>query len=288
MTIAVLRQATAPARAQRQPSAPPAPRPPAPLWPDAASPLDRLAGFAPISLAEMDAVALLNRTDSKFVFAAARLAEILPALCADYRVLEIAGRRAHRYHTAYFDTAYFALYRRHHAGGRNRYKVRLRTYLESGQAFAEVKHKISADRTIKRRLAVAPAGDELPPECAAWLAALTPLDPAALAPVLWNDFTRITLVSLAAGERVTLDLDLRFGRAGRLADLPALAVAEVKQAGVNRSSPFMQAIRRLGEHQTGLSKYCTGAALLYDHLPQNNLKPTLRRIRAIHEDPCND
>ena len=288
MTIAVLRQATAPTRTQRRPGAPPASRPAAPVWADAARPLDRLAGFAPISLAEMDAVALLNRTDSKFVFAAARLAEILPALCADYRILEIAGRRAHRYHTTYFDTADFALYRRHHAGGRNRYKVRLRTYLESGQTFAEIKHKVSADRTIKRRLRVAPVSGELPPEFAAFLAALTPLDPAALAPVLWNDFTRITLVSLAEQERVTLDLDLRFGCAGGQASLPALAVAEVKQSGINRRSPFMRAVRGLGEHQTGLSKYCTGAALLYDGLPQNNLKPTLRRIRAIHEDPRND
>ncbi|HYF66396.1 MAG TPA: polyphosphate polymerase domain-containing protein, partial [Herpetosiphonaceae bacterium] len=193
------------------------------------------------------------------------------------------GCRAHRYHTIYFDTADFALYRRHHAGGRNRYKVRLRTYLDSDRTFAEVKHKVSADRTLKHRLATAPAAG-LAPEVAAWLAAVAPLDPAWLAPVLWNDFSRVTLVSLAEGERVTLDIGLGFGAAGRLADLPALVVAEVKQSGINRRSPFIRAVRGLGEHQTGLSKYCTGAALLYDHLPRNNLKPTLRRIRAIHED----
>ncbi len=260
--------------------APAAPAPPAGV----AAPLSQaLRPFAPISLASMDAVALLNRTDSKYIFAQAQLAAVLPLLAADYRVLEIDGLRVHRYHTLYFDTAGFALYRRHHAGGRNRYKVRSRTYLDTDRSFFELKHKVNQDRTIKRRLPVPHGITALTPAASAFLGDALPFTPAALEPQLWNDFSRITLVNIADQERVTLDVGLRFTGAGRSVALPGVAIAEVKQAGINRGSPFMQAIRRLNIHQSGMSKYCTGAALLYPALPQNNLKPTLSRIQNSME-----
>lgn len=75
-----------------------------------------LARFAPITLAEMDGVSLLNRVDTKYLLSEATLAAILPSLASEYRVLEIDGRRAHRYRTLYFDTPDLDLYRRHRAG----------------------------------------------------------------------------------------------------------------------------------------------------------------------------
>ncbi|HEY1012823.1 MAG TPA: polyphosphate polymerase domain-containing protein [Herpetosiphonaceae bacterium] len=243
-----------------------------------------LGGFAPISLAEMDAVALLNRTDSKYVLPAALLAAILPRLLGDYRVLELEGRRAHRYHTLYFDTADFELYRQHHAGRRVRYKVRSRAYLDSGRAFLEIKQKTSAERTVKQRLATAGLLAAFDEQAAGFVARHAPLDPRDLAPRLWNDFSRITLVSLGAGERVTLDLGLCFGRDGRRLDLPGVAVAEIKRAGFSNDSAMMRQLRQANLHQGGFSKYCAGAALLYDTLPRNNLKPALRRVAAITKE----
>ena len=59
--------------------------------------------------------------------------------------------RLHHYQTVYFDTVDLALYTAHHDQRRNRYKVRSRRYVDSSQAFLEVKHKVNSNRTIKSR-----------------------------------------------------------------------------------------------------------------------------------------
>src|SRR6266536_2779416 len=62
--------------------------------PSLVQPLDRMS---PATLAQLDAVALLNRIDTKFLHTASQLTSILPSLVQDYRVLEIQGRRLHQY-----------------------------------------------------------------------------------------------------------------------------------------------------------------------------------------------
>ncbi len=243
----------------------------------------RLAGFNSISLKQMDSVALLNRTDSKYVCSMQQLAAILPSLVADYRVLEIDGRRMHRYHTLYFDTADFALYRRHHAGGRNRYKVRSRTYLDTQHYFLEVKHKVNKYRTIKHRLATPSALETFNPASSDFVQRIVPFEVGLLQPTLTNDFSRITLVNIAEQERVTLDIGIGFQSDSRLVELTGVVIAEVKQAGINRSSPFIQGIRGQHLHTIGMSKYCSGAALLYPDLPRNSFKPTLRYLNTLME-----
>ncbi|WP_054533190.1 polyphosphate polymerase domain-containing protein [Herpetosiphon geysericola] len=243
-----------------------------------------LAAFGPISLQQMDSVALLNRTDSKYVCSIQQLTAILPALMADYRVLEIAGRHMHRYHTRYFDSADFALYRRHHAGGRNRYKVRSRTYLDTQHYFLEVKHKINKYRTIKHRMPTSTGLETLNPASKAFVQQRVPFDVRLLQPTLTNDFSRITLVNIAAHERVTLDIGIQFQANLQTIELTGVVIAEVKQAGINRSSPFIQGIRGEHVHPIGMSKYCSGAALLYPELPRNSFKPTLRYLHSLMEN----
>lgn len=113
------------------------------------------------------------------------------------------------------------------------------------------------------------------PEVSRFVGAYVPFDTRTLEPKLWNAFSRITLVNTAASERLTLDLDLRFGRAGQTAQLPGVAIAEVKQAGINRNSDFVQQMRMQNIHPTGFSKYCIGVALLYEDVKHNNFKDKL-------------
>src|SRR4051794_11392540 len=69
------------------------------------SSLDRLLGrMAPTTLAQLDAVALLNRIDTKFLLTGSQFVEILPRLAQEYLVLDVQGRRLHQYQTLYFDT----------------------------------------------------------------------------------------------------------------------------------------------------------------------------------------
>src|SRR5688572_29709881 len=190
-----------------------------------------LARFAPISLAEMDGVALLNRVDTKYVMSGATLAAVLPSLASAYRVLEIEGRRAHRYRTLYFDTPDLDLYRRHLAGWAVRHKVRSRLYVDTDLAFFEIKAKTGEDRTLKHRLQTEAPLSSLTPAARALLAEHLPTDQRSLGPILWNEFARITLVGSRDAERVTLDLGVRFDVDGRTAILPNVVIAELKQRG---------------------------------------------------------
>ncbi len=69
----------------------------------------------------MNAVRLMDRTDSKFVLPIGRLSVLLAGTSTDYRVLEIAGKRLMTYKTLYYDTPDLQLYHRHHAGHLNRH-----------------------------------------------------------------------------------------------------------------------------------------------------------------------
>lgn len=253
-------------------------------WQDFAPDFGRLlAGFSPITLVEMGGVALQDRSDTKFLLDERDLYEALTRLSQAYRVLDIDSVRLNHYRTLYFDTPDFALYRQHHAGRRERYKVRSRSYLDSHLSFLEVKHKVSRNRTVKSRVATDDLLVQFTPEAGDFLRDCLPLDPYGLEPKLWNEYTRVTLVSKTRVERVTLDLNLSFTDGERTVSLPGVVIAEVKQAGVDRDSDFMRRMRALGVRPIGFSKYCAGVAMTQPAIKHNRLNPQLRRVdQLIH------
>ena len=218
--------------------------------------------MAPISLANLDAVSLLNRIDTKFLLTASRLAEILPGLADEYLVLEVGGRRLHQYRTLYFDTPEYDLYRRHRGSEPIRHKVRSRAYVDSGLAFFEIKSKTHDRRTIKHRLATSSFVGDWTPEASAFVRSHLGPDAPALQPTLSNDFLRVTLMDRRGTERLTLDLNVQFDCDGRTAVLPGLAIAELKQGHAQQPSPFADAMRAAGIVPTSVSKYCVGVGLL--------------------------
>ncbi len=113
------------------------------------------AGFDPISLKQMDSVALLNRVDTKFVMTANQLLTALAMVQSNYWMLEVKGQRLNHYRTLYFDPD-FELFLDHVTGRAERYKVRSREYTDSHLSFLEVKHKTRKDRTIKDRIPTSP------------------------------------------------------------------------------------------------------------------------------------
>lgn len=246
-----------------------------------------LERFAPIGLDQIDAVALQNRTDTKCLLGVVQLCDALRALAGQYRVLEVGGMRLSPYETLYFDTPDLALYLQHHAGKRNRVKIRSRRYVATNQSFLEVKRKTRRERTVKQRIALDhPARDAIP-EMAALLDGAG-VDATALQPSLWNAFSRITLASVTYAERLTIDLNLRFAVEGRIASLPGVAVVEVKQDGVDRDTPFMRWMHAAHNRPTGFSKYCIGIALLVPSVKHNSFKPKLRLVQPLLENHDND
>jgi hypothetical protein len=239
-----------------------------------------LAAFAPIGLDELDAVALLDRRDTKFVLSRLQVVAALGLVANAYRILEIGGRRRHRYRTLYFDTPNFDLFRAHHRDEPERFKVRSREYVDTGLAFFELKQRTRTGRTVKSRLCRERATTVLGPEEERFLDGNQAFL-AGLQPVLVNRFSRVTLAGFDAPERVTLDFGLAYAAGGAEAVNAGVVVAEVKEPGGPRTSAFLRALRDLGAHADGFSKYCVGVSLLYPGNKHNRFKPDLRRMKRI-------
>jgi hypothetical protein len=236
--------------------------------------------FDPISLGEMDNVKLMNRTDTKFTFPLSQLGNLLETIKEDYSCLTINDSRQSVYKTLYYDTERLGLYQQHHNGELNRYKIRHRTYIDSGLAYLEVKFKSNKDRTIKRRIKSALMLNGFQNEALYFLSKELPFSPLDLKPIVWVNYSRITLVSKTSAERLTLDVNLEVKRDERSTSLDNMVIAEVKQAG-KQNSVFIQAVKKHGIREGAISKYCLAVMLTYPEIKKNNFKEKLRHINEV-------
>lgn len=242
---------------------------------------DLLAAFEPITLAQMNGAALLDRSEIKYVLPQRLLLPALAELTGAYRVLWAADQPISHYRTLYFDTDDLALYRRHHAGALDRYKVRTREYMDSHAAFLEVKHKLGRSRTVKNRIPISDVAPELTAQAADFVANACPYPATALHARLWNAYTRVTLVSKRRPERVTLDLALTFAWNKETVTLPGIVVAEVKYQEYRQASEFVQLMRSYHVRDTSFSKYCMGVSLLYPDVKHNRFKAKQRLVARL-------
>lgn len=240
-----------------------------------------LRAFEACTLPEISDAALMRRVDTKFVFPARILPSLLPDLRVDYNVLEVDGVRVQHYQTVYYDTPDFQLYRQHHNGARDRFKLRVRSYLDSEADFLEVKRKDNRNCTHKTRLQTGAEVIVPSPRVDSFLQSNFPWGEAALVRKITNRFYRITLLSKSEQERLTLDLDLRFMCPAGAFSLPGVAIAEVKQPRFSVDSAFMAAMRKAGYRPIRFSKYCVGVALAYPQVKRNAFKPLLRQIEKL-------
>jgi hypothetical protein len=240
-----------------------------------------LARLDPISLDEVGGTAVADRVDTKFLLPAAVVPLLLEQLVGGYRVLEVDGTRLARYSTLFYDTAGLQMYHAHHSGRSPRYKVRVRSYLDSGSRFLEVKRKNNRGRTSKARLrldATEPPLRALQRQPPLGVERAIPLDE--LLPTILVEFSRASLVSRTGRERLTVDVALRFSRGAATVSLPHLAIVELKQER-NGSSPFLKALRPFRSRPGAISKYCLGITQLHPDVRRNNFLPLMRRIARI-------
>ncbi len=237
--------------------------------------------YKPITLEQMSAVKLMNRTDTKFVTNTERLRQLLQMAQKEYYIQEVDGKRNQEYDTTYFDTDDFDMYRQHQYGHANRQKIRFRTYCSSNLQFMEVKTKNNHGRTKKKRIEVNDM-DLCQQEKVSFLAENLRYDVATLRPALNNHFRRITLVNHAKTERLTIDTDLVFHNliSKQDRDMGDLVVIELKRDGL-KYSPILEMLRQLHIHPHGFSKYCMGSALTNGELPVNRFKSKLIEIKRI-------
>jgi hypothetical protein len=238
------------------------------------------AGLSPIGLAELLEVAeLQTRVDRKYLVEREAVAPLLCDRGGELAVLEIGGRRRFDYESVYFDAPGLPSYLGTARSRRRRFKVRTRTYLDSGQCMLEIKTRAGA-ATVKRRWGY-PVADRfrLTGAGCRWVeeSGAVPVSAFALAPVLVTRYVRATVLHRSSGVRLTCDTELRFedfeGRRGALG--PEWAVVEVKSPG--RTVPLDRRLWEGGYRPCPISKYGTGMAFLRPDLPANKWNRTLRR-----------
>lgn len=235
--------------------------------------------FQPITLEEMDGVKLMTRMDTKFVFRRSNLADFLEVLKNQYKILSVNDKLVSSYKTLYFDTPTFQFFLDHHNGKGNRFKVRIRNYVESNLFFLEIKNKYK-DKTIKNRINITDFEMVLKNRSANYINEVIGKK-INLEAKLWNSFQRITLVNNAAKERLTLDLGLSFSWGEVKKEFDHIVIAELKQEREDRSSLFYRLMKTNGIRSNGMSKYCVGAATLFPTLKSNNFKEKILLIDKL-------
>ena len=244
--------------------------------------LDLLEQLPPISLEEMGGIKLMNRLDRKYLATISQLEQLLAMAQGKYYAQMIGGCRFNPYRTVYLDTPDEEMYLAHHNGRLVRQKVRVRTYLDSGDTFLEVKNKDNHGRTKKKRIPVqgldtlvADGGDELLNKYARYTLGQ-------LVPKVENRFERITLVNLAKTERLTIDTHVKFHHweTGCDNSFDRLVIIELKRDG-NVPSPVLDILHQLRIHPSGFSKYCIGTVLTKSEIKQNMFRPKIRKIEKM-------
>lgn len=241
--------------------------------------------FKPISLPEMDTVSLMDRTDTKFMFHIDRLPEILESLKDKYSVLEIENKRNFAYRSLYYDTDKLGFYKKHHAGYADRYKVRYREYVETGDVFFEIKHRSNKGRTQKKRIHQDELSVELNLDAQKFLEEKTTGIDLNLKPQIWINFHRITLVNTAQPERVTLDTSLYFEFEDKRIGFDNLVIAESKVDKTTRSE-FVKCMKSLHIRKGSVSKYCLGVIKMFPEEKSNRFKTKIHKLnKVLNEQP---
>ena len=242
-----------------------------------------------ITLDEMRSIRLMNRIDTKFVTTVPMLRQLLLLAKDDYFVQESQGERISPYYTLYFDTPDCKMYNRHEAGYLSRQKVRVRSYVNAGLNFLEVKTKNNHGRTKKKRIEAL----NFDPEnhsifnvqsslFSDFLQTYLKYPQQSLVRQVENRFDRITLVNKAKTERLTIDTNLRFHNisTNNYRFMEELVVIELKRDGL-QPSPILPLLTKLRIHPHGFSKYCIGSALTNADLRRNRIKPRLHSVEKI-------
>ena len=243
-----------------------------------------ISKFTPVSLKEIDEVKLMSRIDRKYWFHLSKLQQVLEQTLSEYYILEIDGQRLMDYQTTYFDTCDNSMYLKHHNGKMNRHKIRQRKYISTDSSFLEVKFKTNKKLTVKNRIESAFDKNRFLPAEISFIKKETPYLIENLVPVLNNKFKRLTLIHRDKLDRCTIDISPVFWNENNVVNVYDLAIFELKRGDSLKASPIVAILRDLKIRQRGMSKYCTGRAILEPELKQNAFNP---RMRFLYKEILN-
>lgn len=243
-----------------------------------------LSQQAPHCLSDISNASLMHRVDTKYLLPVSELKKLLELISPFYTVLEINSSRFFTYQTTYYDTPDFKFYLMHHNGKLNRYKVRHRLYVDSGDLYMEVKQKTNKRITQKNRVLLGDNGG--------WQDQVAQLASRPfkggrkpLFQSLVCSYVRIAMANERNGERLTLDFNLSFKNPnnGNHEKTNHVLIAEVKRVSRKASSAFIDLMNAGGRKPASFSKYCIGCSMLYPkQIKTNRFKETLMAVERIN------
>jgi hypothetical protein len=219
------------------------------------------------------------------------LLELLNLLNDDVKALEIDGSVRFTYRTEYFDTSGRDLYRDHVQNKMRRYKIRERTYIDSGLSQLEIKARKGTTETHKLVLPNSQGLDEngialireylsevlsKRASLGAWKKQSNRM-PTELVSSAITEFMRITLLRPSCSEKITIDLNLHLQVNNEsITSEPDVALVEVKSS--TAKSFTVSQLRRLGFSSIKFSKYACAIDLLVSDRPRVHARRTLSKV----------
>lgn len=252
-----------------------------------------------ISLEKLNTqAAMQTRVDRKYIVDAERVAHVLATLPAEAAVLTMNGQRDFAYDSVYFDNAELQSFRLAALGRRNRFKIRTRTYCDTGDTFLEVKTEGARAVTVKERIPYNTAdrarlnteGRQYVNEA---VGDMLDCPVSEFQPVLSTAYQRTTVFLPQAennpvNSRMTIDCNLTWTplssrvlspfspfEIDHLYAAQSMVIIETKSS----SAPSVadKHLWRAGIRPSKISKFATGMATFNAQLPSNKWRRTIRR-----------
>lgn len=236
----------------------------------------------------------MDRREDKFLIPKNWCELLATKLDKDYKILEINGNRQFEYNNLYFDTPENICLNDHIRERKIKYKIRIRSYVNSNICFLEVKRKDVYGRTKKIRIQRTSEKWDSPLTDSEkiFLSERVPFA-SELIPSLYISYSRFTLAQLDRCERITFDTKLTYTSIdGKISKpLKGLYVVELKQNETDRRSLLYVFLRNRPDRKAPLgriiriSKYVLGRLYSDDSLSSRTylakLKVIKRAIKAI-------
>ncbi|WP_430896620.1 MULTISPECIES: polyphosphate polymerase domain-containing protein [unclassified Paraflavitalea] len=236
--------------------------------------------FAACNLEKINQSALLqSRMDYKFTCPTFIMEELLDLLKNEYEILAINNHRFFTYQTTYFDTPNLFTYHEHQRQKAHRFKIRYRNYVETATSMLEVKWKNAKGKTSKSRLQV----EELPMDLGVhtnFFESNGIFNTHTFQARINVSYQRISLIHKTGTEKVTLDFNLEASDPVQKIHFPELMIVEVKAPG-KMEAVSLPYLKKLGQREGGLSKYCLGTIALNPQIKHNLFKPLYSKILKL-------
>ncbi|MBL4633596.1 MAG: VTC domain-containing protein [Kofleriaceae bacterium] len=214
---------------------------------------------------------LLTRREEKFVLPLSAVPEFLSLMSTNYHLLAIGQSiPAEDYETVYFDSSDLQLYRR---GLQTPpiHKVRLRRYGHRRLSFLEVKTKEENGDTSKVRMSHDYLSNTLRDIDLHFIYNAIGACHFQLSPQIIVQYKRMTFLSVASMERMTIDFSIRYLQDMRAISLQDSVVIEIKRTDTEQHSAAECWLRDKNIRKSPFSKFTAGLLLRGEPIPDSPL-----------------